>query len=69
MSRRPNNPDGRLLLRLAAMVEDLRERVADLEAEQRRHGTAIDWNRVAIETIGEALAETDDDDEEGAMIQ
>jgi hypothetical protein len=48
--------DGKLLLRLLAQVEDLRERVGDLEAERRRHARALDRHEESIEILADALA-------------
>jgi hypothetical protein len=59
--------DGRLLLKLAAQVEELQARVTELEGAQRINALTIARHAEAIETIAEAL--NAEDDEEGAMIQ
>lgn len=59
--------DGRLLLKLAAQVEELQARVTELEGAQRIHALTIARHAEAIEAIVAAL--NADEDEEGAMIQ
>ena len=64
--------DARLILRLAAQVEDLLARVTDLENSQRTNTATIAKHAQALEVIRGVLngdASDADDIEEGARLQ
>ena len=60
--------DGRLLIKLAAQVEDLQARVTELENAQRTDSAAIHRHGEALEVIRGVL-NGDDEIKEGTMIQ
>ena len=62
--------DGRLLIRIAAEVEQLRDRVTELENREHIHAQTIARHAEALEAVRLALSEDNDGEiEEGTMIQ
>jgi hypothetical protein len=62
--------DGRLLVRVAAQVEELLARVTELENRERIHAQTIARHAEALDAIGKALSDDHgDESEEGAMLQ
>jgi hypothetical protein len=62
--------DGRLLLKVAAQLENLRDRVAELEGAQRAHAQTVARHGEQLDAIDKALSDDDtEENEEGAMLQ
>jgi hypothetical protein len=59
-----------LLIRLAAQVEDLLARVAELEGAQRTNAQTLARHGEHLDAIDKALSDDDaEENEEGAMLQ
>jgi hypothetical protein len=62
--------DARLLVRVAAQVEELQLRVTELENGQRINAQTTARHAEALDAIGKALNDDhDEENEEGAMLQ
>jgi hypothetical protein len=61
--------DGRLLLKVAAQLENLRDRVTELENRERVAAQAIARHAEALEAIRIALSEDGEEIDERTMIQ
>jgi hypothetical protein len=61
--------DGRLLLKVAADVTRLLDRVTELENSRRTDSAAIARHSEQIEALAKALSEGDEEIEERTMIQ